>query len=399
MDNNQNQAQYSYYQNLYNMFGGYNPLLDSKVKKLRRLGFIIGCGMICFTLMQYAVAALLQLFGLLSLYQSDAVIQTGVGAIAPMIYVVLPFALVFALYDREDRDSLDIFELPKSKELFLFSVFTGLLICSLGDRATSIVSVFIDAAGVSFEQPEGLEVSTPLGYALQVVSYAVIPAFVEEFAMRGVVMQPLRKYGDGFAIVTSAVVFAALHGNMVQIPFAFIAGLSLGYFAIVTDSIWTSVAIHFLNNLSATVISIYYSEHSGDDPLCFYAVEGAILVLGIIAFILFIRLKPKKLAKATDEIGNLLKYSTVFCTPSVVVALLISLFTSLKYTRITSAGGVLFAVVTVALIAFLLIKGSINAKRDTRITKSSIYSFSIALTAVAAFFIMFFVMSFSLVSR
>ncbi len=399
MDNNQNQAQYSYYQNLYNMFGGYNPLLDSKVKKLRRLGFIIGCGMICFTLMQYAVAALLQLFGLLSLYQSDAVIQTGVGAIAPMIYVVLPFALVFALYDREDRDSLDIFELPKSKELFLFSVFTGLLICSLGDRATSIASVLIDAAGVSFEQPEGLEVNTPLGYALQLVSYAVIPAFVEEFAMRGVVMQPLRKYGDGFAIVTSAVVFAALHGNMVQIPFAFIAGLSLGYFAIVTDSIWTSVAIHFLNNLSATVISIYYSEHSGDDPLCFYAVEGAILVLGIIAFILFIRLKPKKLVKATDEIGNLLKYSTVFCTPSVVVALLISLFTSLKYTRITSAGGVLFAVVTVALIAFLLIKGSINAKRDTRITKSSIYSFSIALTAVAAFFIMFFVMSFSLVSR
>ena len=391
--------QYSYYQNLYNMFGGYNPLVDSKVKKLRRLGFIIGCGMICFTLMQYAVVAILQLFGLLSLYQNDAVFQTGVSAIAPMVYVFLPFALVLALYDREDRNSVDIFELPKSKELFIFSVFTGLLVCSLGDRATSIASAFIDAAGVSFEQPEGLEVSTPLGYALQVVSYAVIPAFVEEFAMRGVVMQPLRKYGDGFAIVTSAVVFAALHGNMVQIPFAFIAGLSLGYFAIVTDSIWTSVAIHFLNNLSATVISIYYSEHSGDDPLCFYAVEGAILVLGIIAFILFIRLKPKKLAKATDEIGNLLKYSTVFCTPSVVVALLISLFTSLKYTRITSAGGVLFAVVTVALIAFLLIKGSINAKRDTRITKSSIYSFSIALTAVAAFFIMFFVMSFSLVSR
>ncbi len=391
--------QYSYYQNLYNMFGGYNPLLDSKVKKLRRLGFIIGCGMICFTLMQYAVVAILQLFGWLSLYQSDAIVQTGVSAIAPMVYVFLPFALVLALYDREDRNSVDIFELPKSKELFIFSVFTGLLVCSLGDRATSLVSAFIDAAGVSFEQPEGLEPNTPLGYALQVVSYAVIPALVEEFAMRGVVMQPLRKYGDRFAIVVSAVLFAALHGNMVQIPFAFIAGLSLGYFAIVTDSIWTSVAIHFLNNLSAVIVSIYYSNHSDDDLLCFYAVEGAILALGVIAFILFMRLKPKKLAKATDEIGNSLKYSTVFCAPSVVISLLISLFTSLRFTRITSAGGVLFAVAAVALIAFLLIKGSMNAKRDTRITKSSMYSISIALTSVAAFFIIFFVMVLPLNSR
>ena len=301
-------SQYSYYQNLYNMFGGYNPLLDTKVKQLRRLGFIIGCGMVCFTLMQYAVAALLQIFGLYSLYQSDAIFQTGISAIAPIVYVLLPFVLVYALYNREERNSVDIFNLPKSKELFTFSVFTGLLICSIGDRATAFISAFISAAGVDFEKPEGLDVNTPTGYVLQIVAYAVIPPLVEEFAMRGVVMQPLRKYGDRFAIVVSAVLFAALHGNMVQIPFAFIAGLALGYFAIITNSIWTSVAIHCLNNLSATVISIYYTNHSENDVFFFYAIEGAILIIGIIAFILFMRLKPQKLAKANDEIGSSLKF-------------------------------------------------------------------------------------------
>ena len=85
--------------------------------------------------------------------------------------------------------------------------------------------------------------------------------------MRGVVMQPLRKFGDRFAIVASAVLFAILHGNMVQIPFAFVAGLALGYFAIVTNSIWTSVVIHSLNNLSAVIISIYYTNHSESDML------------------------------------------------------------------------------------------------------------------------------------
>lgn len=384
--------QYSYYQNLYNMFGGYNPLIDTKIKKLRRLGFVIGCGMICFTLMQYAVAALLQIFGLYSLYESDALFQTGISAIAPLVYVLLPFVLVYALYDREERNSVDIFDLPKSKELFLFSVFSGLLVCSIGDRATSFISAIVSAAGVDFEKPEALDSNTPMGYVLQIVAYAVIPPLVEEFAMRGVVMQPLRKYGDKFAIVVSAILFAALHGNMVQIPFAFIAGLALGYFAIVTNSIWTSVTIHCLNNLSATVISIYYTNHSESDMFFFYAIEGAILVLGVIAFILFMKLKPEKLPQANDEIGNSLKYSTVFCTPSIVISLLISLFTSLSFTNITSAVGVLFTVAMVALIAFLLIKGSISARSDTRITKSRMYNFSIAITVIAAFFIMFFVM-------
>ena len=86
MDNNQNQAQYSYYQNLYNIFGGHNPLIDTKVKKLRRTGFIIGCGMICFTLMQYVFAFLLQRFGLYSLYNSDPFYQLGISAIAPIFY-------------------------------------------------------------------------------------------------------------------------------------------------------------------------------------------------------------------------------------------------------------------------------------------------------------------------
>lgn len=384
--------QYSYYQNLYNMFGGYNPLIDTKVKQLRRLGFVIGCGMVCFTLMQYAVAALLQIFGLYSLYESDALFQTGISAIAPLIYVLLPFVLVYALYNREEKNSVDIFDLPKSKELFLFSAFSGLLVCTLGDRATSIFSAFVSAAGVNFESPDTAEPNTPMGFFLQIIAYAVIPPLVEEFVMRGIVMQPLRKYGDRFAIVVSAVLFAALHGNMVQIPFAFIAGLALGYFAIVTNSIWTSVAIHFLNNLSATIISIYYTNHSENDMFFFYAIEGAILVLGVIAFILFMKLKPQKLAESDDEIGSSLKYSTVFCTPSVVVSLLISLFTSLSFTSITSAGGILFTVAMVALIAFFLIKGSMTARRDMRIKKSAMYNFSIVITAVASFFIMFFVM-------
>lgn len=85
---------------------------------------------------------------------------------------------------------------------------------------------------------------------------AVLPALIEEFAMRGVVMQSLRKYGDWFAIIMSSLVFALLHGNMVQIPFAFIAGIAIGYAVTVTGSMWTGVLIHFLNNLASIIMQI-----------------------------------------------------------------------------------------------------------------------------------------------
>ncbi len=391
--------QYSYYQNLYNMFGGYNPLLDNKVKKLRRLGFVIGCGMISFTMMQYVFVFILKFLGLESLYNSDALFQTGISAIAPLLYVLLPFVFVYLLYDREDKNSVDIFELPKNKELFVYSAFAGLLICSIGDRATSFISAFFSMTGVDFESPDSLDPTTVPGYFLQRKAYAVIPPLVEEFAMRGVVMQPLRKFGDRFAIVASAVLFAILHGNMVQIPFAFVAGLALGYFAIVTNSIWTSVAIHSLNNLSAVIISIYYTNHSESDMLFYYAIEGAILVVGIIAFILFAKMKPGKLQKDSEEMSGSLRYSTFFCTPSIVISILICLMTSLSFTKVKSGIGMMVTVFSVALVAFLLIKGSLNAKKDTRITRSGMYTFSIVATVIAAFFIMYFVMIMSVASR
>ena len=73
--------------------------------------------------------------------------------------------------------------------------------------------------------------------------------------------------------------------------------------------------------------------------------------------------------------------------------------TSLSFTKVKSGIGMMVTVFSVALIAFLLIKGSLNAKKDTRITRSGMYTFSIVATVIAAFFIMYFVMIMSVASR
>ena len=67
-------------------------------------------------------------------------------------------------------------------------------------------------------------------------------------------MGNLRKYGDKFALLASALVFAVMHGNLVQAPFALIAGFGLGYLSIKTGTIWTGIAIHAANNLISVIV-------------------------------------------------------------------------------------------------------------------------------------------------
>ena len=110
----------------------------------------------------------------------------------------------------------------------------------------------------------------------------------EEIVMRGYVMGNLRAYGDKFAIIMSSVMFAAMHGNLVQAPFALIAGFALGYFSIKTGSLWTGIIIHALNNTISVVIT-YATEGLSEEKanmLAAVLIYGLIFV-GALAFILF----------------------------------------------------------------------------------------------------------------
>lgn len=79
--------------------------------------------------------------------------------------------------------------------------------------------------------------------------YAGILAPVsEEILFRGLILRSYEKRGKKFAIFASAFLFGIFHGNLVQSPYAFAAGLVLGYTA-VEYSLWWAIALHLANNL------------------------------------------------------------------------------------------------------------------------------------------------------
>ena len=69
----------------------------------------------------------------------------------------------------------------------------------------------------------------------------------EEIIFRGLVLKSLQKYGKVLAIIVSAVLFGAYHGNFVQGIFAMCIGLLLGFVATEYSLIW-SIVLHIVNN-------------------------------------------------------------------------------------------------------------------------------------------------------
>ena len=181
---------------------------------------------------------------------------------------------------------------------------------------------------------EGLETATATGILdliMSTICTAVIPALVEEFAYRGLVVGILKDHDEMLAIFGSAFLFGMLHGNFAQIPFAFVVGLILGYVRVKTDSMLPGILIHFGNNFYAVVITIL--SEVLPEPYATLVDVAVILVLIVIGFIAanylvknykdFFKIKSKKTYLTYKEkLNTFLKTGTVIA--SIVILTIMS---------------------------------------------------------------------------
>lgn len=112
-----------------------------------------------------------------------------------------------------------------------------------------------DAMKQTFE----LAMYHPLG----VLSIVILSPVIEELFFRGAIQgYLLRTWGKPtLAIVISSLIFGAIHGNPVQIPFAFITGLALGWVYYRTGSLIPGILMHFVNNGTSVLLF-----HLSDNP-------------------------------------------------------------------------------------------------------------------------------------
>lgn len=322
---------------MYNYYDVENSMYIRKSrekKEIKRIGVAAGISVIAYVIIQNIISLIIMLSPLGAIYNSDAAFGSALSVFISVLGILVPFGFAGYFLNKEKNTPVVDFKAPVSIPLMITGVAFGVFVCLAGNYVTTVFVGFMEQIGITLTSPDYLVPDDISGRIMYTVSIAVVPALVEEFAIRGVILQPLRKYGDKFAIIASALLFAIMHGNLIQAPFALIAGVGIAYAVCITNSIWTGVIIHFCNNFYSVIVEFLVADIQDENKLnSIYLVITislyAIAILGSALF--FIIKKQRKLVPSFTLINEKEKMSAFVFSIPMVIALLIMLSITSNY--------------------------------------------------------------------
>lgn len=242
-------------------------------------------------------------------------------------------AVVFCKATKTDLNEI----LPSEKLSFkklAGVVAIGFTVCISANYIAQLFSIDLSIFGLETMYSDVKTGSTSiLEHITYIIAVSIVPAVTEELVYRGCVMGRLRKYGDGFALITSAILFGMMHGNFTQAPFAFVVGLAAGWAVIYTNSIFPAMIIHGLNNFMSVIADICYEnlELAGYDTFyvdfVYMLIYTTVFALALVAVYMFSK-KDKNFCKFKKYEGELTfseRIKTFFTSATVIIFLVISL--------------------------------------------------------------------------
>lgn len=276
-------------------------------KDIRRIALTVGIPCVCLSLITlvWSVVYIYVTTKIIGMSYSDAVSLTEDAAVQQILQIILSILMFLLPFPIAARcagyriDSLIKTNKPQKNTALPF-FFIGVGFCCFSNIAVNYCSAFFEGMGIEYDVNYGDNPKGMLGFLLSFIATAIVPALVEEFACRGIVLGLLRKYGDGFAIITSSIVFGVMHGNFDQIPFAVMVGLILGYIYVKSDSIWISVAVHCANNAISVIFTYLDGNLSINIQNLIYLVY---LIFGLLAAVFGIYMLCRSAILKTQKRG------------------------------------------------------------------------------------------------
>lgn len=198
-----------------------------------------------------------------SLSQLDPNIAYIIESVISFLFLyVIPISAAILLLKPKKMCSR-IYKKPQyfGSAMGMFPAFYGLAI--FANLITIIISSFFQDTDLneSFNTVNELAPDGIVSAIVLFVQLAVIAPVFEEFWFRGIVMESLRPYGNGFAIFVSALLFGLTHANFGQLFYTAVIGICLGYIAISTKSIVATTIMHaILNSISGIMLILISTE-------------------------------------------------------------------------------------------------------------------------------------------
>ena len=313
----------------------YDPaelLLLRTKNDIRRMGIVVGLPMVLLMLGMIYTQTLIVRVAVALGYREEIVSLLGKLPGSEAVSVVISslyFVGLFTLFCRLSGNKVGrvtAFGRPKAG-VTLPLLCIGVGVCTFANLGAAQLEQYFSWFPFSYHWSYDNGSSTGFfAVALALISSAVVPALVEEFACRGVVFGLLEKYGQDFAVVTTAVLFGMMHGNFSQIPFAVTVGFVLGFVRAKSGSVWPAVALHFINNaiscLLSTLAKLTSNAAAGTAQTVYFLLSLLLTAVGVV----WLELRDKGAWRLTPfgEISFGKRCGWFFSSPMVIIFLLIA---------------------------------------------------------------------------
>ncbi len=300
---------------------------QERKKIMSKLGNGIGIPLCLFSIISYIISRIFVFVVTLALGQSSAAevfsdpnVNYLLSAFISVISLTIPFLITSKLTGVKWKETLHFQKVGATK--FLSVIMFGLGICALSNYASGLVSALVQGLTGKGSQTTMIEFGTDWqSFCISMLCVGILPALFEEFAFRGIVLGSLRKYmNDSTAIFVSAALFALLHGNLQQIPFAFGVGLALGYATVYCKSIVPALVLHGINNSFSVIITFatrIMSPMNSQITTMFYL--AALLLIGVCGFIMLVLTDKEAFSLSKANSDSSARDVKQFCSAAAII--------------------------------------------------------------------------------
>lgn len=210
--------------------------------------------------------------------------------------IVILFALSVFLFNtltkNKLRDTFKFFGYKKiSAKAVLISIGIGVIVYFLNVFVATFFNVLLAFFGYSSTSSSITPSSYPFWlFLVNVLVSAVLPGICEETAHRGLLLKGLSGHGQRFALIMSSLLFGLMHMNIDQFFYATLIGILVGYLALICDSIYPAMIIHFMNNFLSTFAGYSSFNNLGFEKIIngFNVVLQRSFILGFLLIAVFV---------------------------------------------------------------------------------------------------------------
>lgn len=179
--------------------------------------------------------------------------------ITETIIVLLPALLISSTGDVKEVLKIKKVSFKSLGKTIILVVLIYPVILLLNGVFLSLLSNFIEYK--NFPMEIMLQNVPILNY---LIFMCLVPAICEEVFFRGTLTNAYNVYGERFAIIVSALVFALFHFDIQNFIAPFLLGLLFASLIEYTGSIIPAIVAHFINNVIAVLTARYLNERLFD---------------------------------------------------------------------------------------------------------------------------------------